>query len=135
MPDHNMPCAKSIRLEAEMESVKERLDDMKGIGENLTRLTTLLEMQQISNEKQNGLIEQQSSQLGKLGNTVEKLNDKIDRTDKKVDDLDKAVKTSKSKDNISWKDIRNKVGWLAVGILGSSMIYGLIKSLSENLPK
>ena len=134
MPDHKTPCEKVVRVEEELKNVKERLDDMKGVGESLMRLTTLLEMQHESNEKQNCLIEKNTEQLAHLGRTVDKLSDKIGSTDEKVDSLETTLKHSSAKDMFDWRDIRNKIGWIGVGIIGSAIIYELIRVLYNSLP-
>lgn len=133
MDDHTIPCNALIKVEADVEHIKERLDDMKSVGENLSRLTTLMELQQESNNTQNTLMQQQSDQLILLSNTVEKLNDKIDRTDKKVEDLDTTLNAQLKKDTISIADIRNKVLKVIGGLVASALAIGIIKMIIDNI--
>ena len=133
MDDHTIPCNALIKVETEVEHIKERLDDMKSVGENLSRLTTLMELQQESNNTQNTLMQQQSDQLILLSNTVEKLNDKIDRTDKKVEDLDTTLNAQLKKDTISIADIRNKVLKVIGGLVASALAIGIIKMIIDNI--
>ncbi len=158
MPENNTPCEKVIRLEAKVEELEKRFDNMP---ELIARITTTLEYQIEAAKKRDILDQEQNATLARISTnmevqtkTMERLNEKldesnrnltikIDETSKKVCDLD--LKIQKSKEAIEnekkteakrWSfhigDIIRYLIVLIAGAFGSKLITSLMDMFTKS---
>lgn len=94
-------------LEEKVNSHEERIKSLEVMNNEITKISTILEMQAEMNKKQD-------ETLTKINENLTNLNVKSDRLAERVNGLENDVKEVSNRDSISITETMKKIGWLVV---------------------
>lgn len=97
-------------LEEKVNGHDERIKGLEYMSIEFTKISTILEMQQDMNKKQD-------ETLIKINDNLTQLNQKSDRLGERVDSLEGEVKESSQRDNISFSLTVRKVLWTVATVI------------------
>jgi len=124
----NSHSEKIARIETKIENLIEQVDKLDSIDKAITKISLVIERNEIDNAKRDKLIQDQSALLAQLSNTIEKINSNLDnlndeqnkiqenlvkletKVDEKIEVLETEIKTIDNKTKVDVVDLIKKYG-------------------------